>query len=86
MLKVGIVGSGVAGLTAAYRLNKAGHQVTLFERQASLGMAAHELRDDARQIRGDVPSRMFNDCLWPNLFQLYSELGVEVEEVNPRSR
>lgn len=32
---------------------------------------------------GDVPSRMFNELLWPNLTGLYREIGVAVEEVNP---
>ncbi len=36
-MKVGIVGGGIAGLTAAYELGKAGHKVVLFEREAELG-------------------------------------------------
>jgi protoporphyrinogen oxidase len=34
---IGIVGGGFAGLTAAYRLAKAGHRVTLWEREPRLG-------------------------------------------------
>lgn len=34
---IGIVGGGIAGLTAAYRLAKAGHRVTLWEREPRLG-------------------------------------------------
>lgn len=87
ILKVGIVGSGIAGLTAAYLLNRDGHDVTLFERQRSLGMAAHSLNlpqiDGQTTEAGDVPSRMFNDLLWPKLTALYREIGVAVEEVNP---
>jgi protoporphyrinogen oxidase len=36
-MKVAIVGGGVAGLTAAYRLVEAGHQVALFEAGPELG-------------------------------------------------
>lgn len=36
-MKVGIVGGGVAGLTAAYRLAKAGHQVEVFEASDHVG-------------------------------------------------
>ncbi|MCE1253472.1 MAG: glutamate synthase subunit beta [Anaerolineae bacterium] len=35
--KVAIVGSGPAGLAAADQLNRAGHQVTVFERQGRIG-------------------------------------------------
>lgn len=35
--KVGIVGAGPAGLTAAYYLRKAGHQVTVFEKMEEAG-------------------------------------------------
>jgi protoporphyrinogen oxidase len=34
---IGVVGGGIAGLTAAYRLAKAGYRVTLWEREARLG-------------------------------------------------
>lgn len=36
-MKVGIVGAGFAGLSAAYDLVKAGHQVTIFDRDSQLG-------------------------------------------------
>jgi len=36
-VRVGIVGGGLAGLTAAYELGKRGHEVTVFEREAALG-------------------------------------------------
>ena len=34
-MKIAIVGAGVAGVTSAYELARAGHQVTVFERRAS---------------------------------------------------
>jgi len=36
-MNVGIIGGGIAGLTAAYRLARAGQQVTLWERSPKLG-------------------------------------------------
>ena len=36
-MKVGIVGAGVTGLTAAYQLGKQGHQVTVYETEAIAG-------------------------------------------------
>lgn len=35
--KIGVIGGGIAGLTAAYRLAKQGHDVTLWERSSTLG-------------------------------------------------
>ncbi|HEV2354522.1 MAG TPA: FAD-dependent oxidoreductase, partial [Puia sp.] len=36
-MKIGVVGAGVAGLTAAYRLANAGHQVEVFEASDHVG-------------------------------------------------
>lgn len=36
-MKIGILGSGILGLAAAYRLSKNGHQVTILERSDSIG-------------------------------------------------
>lgn len=35
--RIGIIGGGIAGLTAAYRLAQAGHRVTVFESRPTLG-------------------------------------------------
>ncbi|NIN65804.1 MAG: FAD-dependent oxidoreductase, partial [Anaerolineae bacterium] len=37
IVRIGVVGGGVAGLTAAYELAKRGHEVVLFEREPYLG-------------------------------------------------
>uniref|UniRef100_A0A831TEH0 NAD(P)/FAD-dependent oxidoreductase n=1 Tax=Thermorudis peleae TaxID=1382356 RepID=A0A831TEH0_9BACT len=36
-LRIGVIGGGIAGLTAAYRLLQQGHQVTLWEQNRQLG-------------------------------------------------
>ena len=84
-MKIGVVGSGIAGLTAAYELTQRGHDVSIFEKLDRLGLAAHtiELPTDDGKLLGDVPSRMFNGRLWPRLNDLYGELGVSVRPVNP---
>jgi len=45
-VNIGIVGAGVAGLTAAYELTKKGHGVTIFEAQPQVGGLASGFRDD----------------------------------------
>ena len=36
-LRVAVVGAGIAGLTAAYRLKQTGFEVVVLERQANVG-------------------------------------------------
>ena len=83
-MKIGVIGSGIAGLTAAWILRKAGCRVTLIEKQDRIGMSAHgvDLNLDGKSLRGDVPSRMFNQAQWPRLLELYQVLGVEFEPVD----
>ncbi len=83
-MNVGIVGSGIAGLTAGWLLHRAGHRVTLFERQQVAGLDAHATRFErgGQPLSADVPSRMFNPHLWPNLVQLYREIGVDSQPVD----
>lgn len=84
-MKIGIIGSGIAGLTAAFQLQKSKHQVTVFERHPRVGMDLHRfsIRQNGKVESGDLPSRMFNSLLWPNLLAFYQELGVEFRDVAP---
>ena len=36
-MKVAIIGAGITGLVAGYRLLQAGHEVTIFEKEKELG-------------------------------------------------
>ena len=83
-MKIGIVGSGIAGLTAAWILNRGGYDVTVFEKQKRIGIDAHSIRVSTLngEINIDVPSRMFNEVLWPKLSRIYNEIGVEYETVD----
>ena len=84
-MKIAIVGSGIAGLTTAYRLHQAGQQVAVFEKEIALGMDAHSqlIQAQGQSYRADVPSRMFNRLQWPSLMRLYRELGVTCKPVTP---
>lgn len=44
-MKIGIVGGGMTGLTAGYRLAKLGHQVTIFEKENYLGGLASGFKE-----------------------------------------
>jgi len=72
--RIAVVGSGVAGLSAAYLLARE-HDVTIFEREAAVGMDAHSL--DAHGARMDIPLRVFSESYYPNLCSLYRRIGVK---------
>lgn len=77
-MKIAIVGSGIAGLSAAWLLGRH-HQVTLFERHGRPGMGAHNLdyTFSNQTVRIDVPIRAFNQNHYRNLVRFYDLMGVE---------
>lgn len=81
--RIAIIGSGIAGLSAAWLLGRK-HQVDLFERHAHPGMGAFNLNYDQgnTQARIDVPLRAFNTCYYKNLVALYRAMGVEMQRTD----
>src|SRR5688572_11173267 len=76
-LSVAVVGSGVAGLSAAWLLSQK-HNVTLFEADHRLGGHAHTA--EAPGHRGPVPVDtgfiVYNEANYPNFTALLAHLGV----------
>ncbi len=83
-MRVAIVGSGIAGLTAAWLMHRSGQKVTLFEEHDRLGLDFHSINIKRREldIHADIPLRMFSLQLWPNLLRLYDAIGVAYEPVD----
>ncbi|GGW41185.1 amine oxidase [Streptomyces lucensis JCM 4490] len=80
--RLAVIGSGVAGLTAAYVLRRAGH-VTLYEADARLGGHAHThdvTAPDGRLHHVDSGFIVHNRRTYPNLLRLFGELGVATQE------
>jgi predicted NAD/FAD-binding protein len=76
-----VVGSGVAGLTAAYLLQRT-HDVTLFEADDRLGGHAHThdvVTPDDRVVPVDSGFIVHNERTYPNLIRLFGELGVATQ-------
>ncbi len=84
-MKIAVVGTGIAGLTASWLLNQAGHEVMLIERMPAVGLAAHGVNFsiDGIPLEADLPLRLFNAALWPNLYRLYQAIEVDMEIVDP---
>ncbi|MFG3046056.1 NAD(P)/FAD-dependent oxidoreductase [Streptomyces sp. NPDC048241] len=82
MRRTAVVGSGVAGLTAAHVLRRA-HHVTLYEADDRLGGHAHThdlIAPDGRIDRVDSGFIVHNRRTYPNLLRLFRELGVATQE------
>ncbi len=73
-MKIGIVGGGIAGLTAAYRLGKAGHSVTVIEKDNFLGGLASSI-----DFSGAKLDRIYRHIFKSDLYftGLIKELGLE---------
>jgi predicted NAD/FAD-binding protein len=76
-MKIAIIGSGGAGMTAAWLLDGR-HDVTLFERSPILGGHAHTttVERDGRLVHADDGFCWFSDVLYPRFLRLLETLGV----------
>ena len=86
-MKIAIIGGGASGMVTAYLLDKQGHQVTVFERQSSLGGHIRTLNQNVQPNQSDCKENL--ECVvieFPSVFhnfmQLMEELGVELEPVD----
>lgn len=81
---IAVVGGGVTGLTAAWRLQQAGHRVTVFEKAAQVGGAVVSREQSGWLIEGGPNSLQETS----EVAGLLRELGLEGERthVNPAAR
>lgn len=80
MANIAIIGSGIAGLSAAYLL-QAKHSVTLYEKEPRLGGHSRTItvKHGDRIIPVDTGFIVFNERNYPNLTALFARLGVKVK-------
>ncbi len=74
---VAVIGSGIAGLTAAYVASKSA-RVTLFEADERLGGHADTHEVDGLAI--DTGFIVHNEKTYPTLLRLFAELGISTQE------
>jgi oxygen-dependent protoporphyrinogen oxidase len=79
-MKVAVLGGGVTGLTAAWRLTAAGHSVRLFESGARLGGTVRTEREGGWMVEAGPQS--FQDTS-PEVGALIAELGLGAERIAP---
>ncbi|MNR84283.1 15-cis-phytoene desaturase [compost metagenome] len=78
-MKIAIIGSGIAGLSCAWRLACSGYDVTLFEANDYFGGHTHtvDVKLDGVTHGVDTGFLVFNHQTYPQLVQLFSELKIE---------
>ena len=79
--RIAIIGSGIAGLTCGYYLNKKGMDITLFEAADYIGGHTHTVTTDynSEQAAIDTGFIVFNDRTYPNFNSLLNEIGVDYQ-------
>ncbi len=73
-MKIGIIGAGVAGLTAAYEFSKAGHNVTIYESAPFIGGQASTIEVGGGRLERGYHHLFTNDT---DIIELMAELGVD---------
>lgn len=69
MSKIAIVGSGFSGLSAAAYLSAAGHEVHVFEKNATIGGRARQLKTDSGYVFDMGPSWYWMPGVFEKFFQ-----------------
>jgi len=77
-MRIGIIGGGVAGLTAAYELSKKGHEVAVFEKEMELGGQASTFPIEGTRLEKFYHHLFMSDH---HIVRLINELGL-----SPRMR
>lgn len=79
MEKLAIIGTGVAGMGAAWFLSKA-YDITVFEKNNYVGGHTNTLTVDenGKNVHIDTGFMVFNKVTYPNLTKLFSLLDVEI--------
>lgn len=58
-MRIGIIGAGATGLTAAYRLARMGHDVTVLEKRPDLGGLAGTLTVGDETLEKNLSSHLY---------------------------
>ena len=78
IMHIGIVGGGPCGTYIAYQLSKAGHKVTLYEREEDIGGCWGVQRTQTGAFTEHAPRVMFDNYL--NTKEFFKEIGVDFDE------
>jgi predicted NAD/FAD-binding protein len=76
-MRIAVIGSGVSGMVAAYRLCRE-HEVTVYEAGAHIGGHTHTVDVEHAGVRYAVDTGfiVYNDWTYPRFIEILDELGV----------
>ena len=82
-MKLAVIGSGIAGLSAAYYLSKK-NKVDLFEKEDHFGGHSHtiDININGKKIPVDIGFIVFNHQTYPNLIEFFKENKIQIEKSN----
>ena len=80
-MKIAIIGTGIAGNLAAFRLAP-GHDITVFEADARIGGHTNtiDVSMEGKNYSVDTGFIVYNDATYPNFIALLDELGVATQQ------
>ncbi len=80
-MKIAVIGTGIAGLTAAYELRDL-HEIHLFERNDYAGGHSNtvRVREGERELDLDTGFLVHNPRNYPNLIRFFEKLGVATQD------
>lgn len=78
---IGIIGTGISGLTCGYYLSKKGAEVTLFEAADYIGGHTHTVQTEFENEQASIDTGfiVFNDRTYPRFISLMEEIGVDYQ-------
>lgn len=83
MKTVAVIGTGIAGMGAAYFLRER-YDITLYEKNNYPGGHTHTLTidEDGAPVFIDTAFMVYNEITYPNLIRLFKELGVKTKNTD----
>jgi predicted NAD/FAD-binding protein len=83
MKKLAVIGTGIAGMSAAYFL-KDEYEITVFEKNDYVGGHTNTIfvNDGEKECPMDTGFMVFNEHTYPNLLKLFAKLGVEYTDTD----
>lgn len=78
-MKIAVIGAGISGLSAAWRLARNGHEVSLYEAGDYFGGHTNtvDITVDGKTFGVDTGFLVFNHRTYPNLVRLFDELKID---------